>query len=376
MILLKPNLRRLIFYQLRNCVILSFFFFSCSQEVTNSPPIIDRLIIPTEVSAGGQIDLHVIARDPEGDPLSYTWAISQGQIVESSSRTVAWTVPDQPGSFTITVFISDGISEPTTRSKQVVVKAPNRPPKITKLVIPKKATAGQVVQLSVLAIDPNEDPLIFTWKMDETILAEGPTAEIDWKVPVQEGEVVIQVSVSDRIALVVQDSSIVTITRSLLIVPGLKAGGITLGDSFEKIKQIYGEPNMFEPVDDLFFFAFWQPDQGVSGFINGETKTVTATFVQSPNQAKTIAGNGVDSNLANVEKEFGPVEDIRNNLEHWYWTKGIEFDIDDQQVDQIFIFRPVLNFGQPQPLGAPILNNDPIGYSPMYYKWLHQRLVP
>ena len=174
--------------------------------------------------------------------------------------------------------------------------------------IPKKVSAGEISQLSLLAVDPNQDPLIFTWKIDDVVLEEGPKTEIEWQVPTQEGEVTIQVIVSDGIAPAVKRSNIVIVTRSLLIVPGLRAGGITLGDSFKTIKDIYGEPNIFEKVDDLFFFAFWQPDQGISGFIDEQTKTVTATFIQSPNQAKTAAGNGVNSTLNSVEKEFGLVK--------------------------------------------------------------------
>ena len=377
MVFLRYNLHRWVVNLTQICIVLvSSFCLSCSQEATNTSPIIDRLIVPSEVLVGVKTEFHVIARDSDGDSLSYTWSISQGQTVESSSRTATWVAPDQPGAFTVSVFVSDGISEPTTRSKQILVKAPNKPPEITELRIPKKVSAGEISQLSLLAVDPNQDPLIFTWKIDDVVLEEGPKTEIEWQVPTQEGEVTIQVIVSDGIAPAVKRSNVVIVTRSLLIVPGLRAGGITLGDSFKTIKDIYGEPNIFEKVDDLFFFAFWQPDQGISGFIDEQTETVTATFVQSPNQAKTAAGNGVNSTLDSVEKEFGLVEDIRNNLEHWYWTKGIEFDVRDQLVDQIFIFRPLLDFERLQPMGAPALAKEMIRYSPTYYKQLHHRYTP
>ena len=377
MVFLRYNLHRWVVNLTQICIVLvSSFCLSCSQEATNTSPIIDRLIVPSEVLVGVKTEFHVIARDSDGDSLSYTWSISQGQTVESSSRTATWVAPDQPGAFTVSVFVSDGISEPTTRSKQILVKAPNKPPEITELRIPKKVSAGEISQLSLLAVDPNQDPLIFTWKIDDVVLEEGPKTEIEWQVPTQEGEVTIQVIVSDGIAPAVKRSNVVIVTRSLLIVPGLRAGGITLGDSFKTIKDIYGEPNIFEKVDDLFFFAFWQPDQGISGFIDEQTETVTATFVQSPNQAKTAAGNGVNSTLDSVEKEFGLVEDIRNNLEHWYWTKGIEFDVRDQLVDQVFIFRPLLDFERLQPMGAPALAKEMIRYSPTYYKQLHHRYTP
>jgi len=377
MIFLRYNLHRWVVNLAQICIVLvSSFCLSCSQEATNTSPIIDRLIVPSEVLVGVKTEFHVIARDSDGDSLSYTWSISQGQTVESSSRTATWVAPDQPGVLTVSVFVNDGISEPTTRSKQILVKAPNKPPEITELRIPKKVSAGEISQLSLLAVDPNQDPLIFTWKIDDVVLEEGPKTEIEWQVPTQEGEVTIQVIVSDGIAPAVKRSNVVIVTRSSLIVPGLRAGGITLGDSFKTIKDIYGEPNIFEKVDDLFFFAFWQPDQGISGFIDEQTETVTATFVQSPNQAKTAAGNGVNSTLDSVEKEFGLVEDIRNNLEHWYWTKGIEFDVRDQLVDQVFIFRPLLNFERLQPMGAPALAKEMIRYPPTYYKQLHHRYTP
>ena len=377
MFFLRYNLHRWVVNLTQICIVLvSSFCLSCSQEATNTSPIIDRLIVPSEVFVGVKTEFHVIARDSDGDSLSYTWSISQGQTVESSSRTATWVAPDQPGAFIVSVFVSDGISEPTTRSKQILVKAPNKPPDITELRIPKKVSAGEISQLSLLAVDPNQDPLIFTWKIDDVVLEEGPKTEIEWQVPTQEGEVTIQVIVSDGIAPAVKRSNVVIVTRSLLIVPGLRAGGITLGDSFKTIKDIYGEPNIFEKVDDLFFFAFWQPDQGISGFIDEQTETVTATFVQSPNQAKTAAGNGVNSTLDSVEQEFGLVEDVRNNLEHWYWTKGIEFDVRDQLVDQIFIFRPLLDFERLQPMGAPALAKEMIGYPPTYYKQLHHSYTP
>ena len=377
MVFLRYNLHRWVVNLTQLCIVLvSSFCLSCSQEAANTSPIIDRLIVPSEVLVGVKTEFHVIARDSDGDSLSYTWSISQGQTVESSSRTATWVAPDQPDAFTVSVFVSDGISEPTTRSKQILVKTPNKPPEINELRIPKKVSAGEISQLSLLAVDPNQDPLIFTWKIDDVVLEEGPKTEIEWQVPTQEGEVTIQVIVSDGIAPAVKRSNVVIVTRSLLIVPGLRAGGITLGDSFKTIKDIYGEPNIFEKVDDLFFFAFWQPDQGISGFIDEQTETVTATFVQSPNQAKTVAGNGVNSTLDSVEQEFGLVEDIRNNLEHWYWTKGIEFDVRDQLVDQIFIFRPLLDFERLQPMGAPALAKEMIGYPPTYYKQLHHSYTP
>ena len=318
------------------------FYLGCSQEEANNQPVIDRFIVPTEVSVGARADLHIIARDLEGDPLTYAWSATGGQMENAVSRTVSWTAPDKAGPFTVTVYISDGVSAPIARTKQIQVKAPNVPPEITDLVLPQNIVATEVVKLFVVATDPDNDTLTYAWAVDGETISGASKAKIDWEVPTELGQVTIQVTVSDQINPPVQSSKTVTIVRASTIAPGQKADAITLGDPFQKTQQTYGQPSIFEQVDDLIFFAFWNPDLGVSGFIDGEEKTVVAAFIQAPNTAKTGAGNGVNSPLVSVEEEFGPVEDIRDNLEHWYWTRGIEFDIRDQHVEQIFVFRPVL----------------------------------
>ncbi|MDP7279519.1 MAG: hypothetical protein QGG39_06505, partial [Candidatus Poribacteria bacterium] len=141
--------------------------------------MIDRFIVPTEVSVGAKADLHIIARDLEGDPLTYAWSATGGQMENAVSRTVSWTAPDKAGPFTVTVYISDGVSAPIARTKQIQVKAPNVPPEITDLVLPQNIVATEVVKLFVVATDPDNDTLTYAWAVDGETISGASKAKID-----------------------------------------------------------------------------------------------------------------------------------------------------------------------------------------------------
>ena len=49
-------------------------------ETTNSQPIIEHLIVPEQVKAGETVKLEAVARDADGDKLSYKWEVSEGTV--------------------------------------------------------------------------------------------------------------------------------------------------------------------------------------------------------------------------------------------------------------------------------------------------------
>ena len=91
----------------------------------------------------------------------------------------------------------------------------------------------------------------------------------------------------------------------------------------------------------VIFFAYWDPDIGLSGFFDG-IGLVEGLSIREPNTAKTAGGVGIGSPLKEVEEEFGFAEKVEEGGEvHWYWKKGIEFSCDaDGKVRSISIFKP------------------------------------
>ena len=70
------------------------------EKITNSQPVIDRVIIPEEVNAGAKVKLEVVAHDVDGDTLSYTWEVTAGTVDSAG----LWSVPSDATSANVLVL--------------------------------------------------------------------------------------------------------------------------------------------------------------------------------------------------------------------------------------------------------------------------------
>ncbi len=81
-------------------------------EVPNAAPVIDQTFQSANtVEAGGTLSVLVVAHDPEGTALSFTWSDSGGTLgtpTNSASQSeVLWTAPASGGPFTLTAMVKD-----------------------------------------------------------------------------------------------------------------------------------------------------------------------------------------------------------------------------------------------------------------------------
>ena len=68
----------------------------------------------------------------------------------------------------------------------------------------------------------------------------------------------------------------------------------------------------------VIFFAYRDPDIGLSGFFDG-IGLVKGLSIRQPNTAKTAGGVGIGSAQKRVEEEFGIAERVEEGGEvHWY----------------------------------------------------------
>ena len=84
---------------MRTIVILGVVLFAVigcgNDEIRNSPPAVDHLIIPEEVGPGDSVELQVVAHDGDGDALIYVWEVEKGKLDSRTGQVVNWTVPLQ-----------------------------------------------------------------------------------------------------------------------------------------------------------------------------------------------------------------------------------------------------------------------------------------
>ena len=69
-------------------------------------------------------DITAYAKDPDGDSLSYEWLVSSGGGVlkGSESNPVKWATPDTPGTYNISVKVTDGKGGEDTKSMNIGVQ--------------------------------------------------------------------------------------------------------------------------------------------------------------------------------------------------------------------------------------------------------------
>ncbi len=321
--------------------IVLFGIIGCGDESPNvgdnSPPVVDHLIIPEEVKPGDSVELQVVAHDGDGDVLTYVWDVEKGKLDLETGQTVKWTVPSDTKVATVTVTVNDGVNKPVIEIKRVPIRLENSAPVIQKIIVSERVHAVSSVELQAVVEDADGDTLTYGWDVDKGLLDSEEISTPTWTVPIEMGVVNVRLTVHDGINDPTSKSVSVLVIHGL-IVPGQEAAGIKLGDLFDRVKAIYGNPS--RRVGDRF--EYWDPNFGLSGILDSIDR-VEGLFLISPNKAKTAGEVSIGSPLKHVEGEFGAPEEIdAAEAVYWYWKKGFACSYDaDDEVTSIFVFKPV-----------------------------------
>lgn len=178
---------------------------SCAPS--NQPPVISSLTANNEeeVSPGDSRQIECTASDPDGDELSYTWSADGGNISGEGS-VIIWTAPDEVGTYTITVQVTDGRDGEETEQITINAVAPNHPPVIESLTAEwDRLKRASNTPITCLASDPDDDELSYTWLANGgNITGEGDT--VTWVAPNDYGTYTITVIVTDGRGGEVRDS--------------------------------------------------------------------------------------------------------------------------------------------------------------------------
>jgi hypothetical protein len=179
-------------------------------ESVNNPPAISSLTADQQlVQPFGKVTLKCQASDPESDNLSYQWTASGGTL-EGSTDSASWTAPGNPGSYKVTVVVSDEKGGSATGDAFInVPEKPNNAPVISSIKFNRpgrmpitvktsptekevKDTPALVLvkydnaDVACVATDPDKDELTYTWKATGGKI-KGGGANIQWLAPMDTG---------------------------------------------------------------------------------------------------------------------------------------------------------------------------------------------
>ncbi len=111
---------------------------SCSAEIRveprpNRPPTISCTPDRSSVLVGERVNITCDASDPDGDPLTFSWRTSAGQVIGSGPKVQLDTTGGNPGTYTVTARVDDGRGGTADSSVNIDVKAPPPPPQASKV---------------------------------------------------------------------------------------------------------------------------------------------------------------------------------------------------------------------------------------------------
>lgn len=186
--------------------------------VANHPPRIKSLAAKKNtILINEAVKIYCTASDIDGNPVTFNWSASGGQIAGDSSA-VVWTAPDSAGTYVISCQVDDGNGGAVKDSVLIsVVERINSAPVIVRLTAsPRKLDLGKTTNLSCTATDADGDSLSYTWTARHGSLNSGDSTAV-WNAPLQAGNYPIICTVSDphggvavdSIGVVVRDFSII-----------------------------------------------------------------------------------------------------------------------------------------------------------------------
>ncbi|MGD9118366.1 MAG: PKD domain-containing protein [Dehalococcoidia bacterium] len=186
--------------------------------VANTLPTISSLTVMTEgeINPGATAWIECTAIDADDEDLSYTWSADTGTLSGSGSM-VNWTAPETPGTYTVSVEVSDG-DDIATDHLTITVLIPNNPPIIESLSTdcPRVKPGGHGT-ITCVASDPDGDELTYTWTAERGSF-EGEGAEVIWWAPGDYGYYAITVTVSDGRGGEVSSSEVTNLTEGKISV--------------------------------------------------------------------------------------------------------------------------------------------------------------
>jgi PKD repeat protein len=150
---------------------------STTIQVLNAPPVI-RSSLPAgssiPIAEGMHIEFSIDATDPNGDPLSYGWAVNGRTMPVKVSRYNFTTDHNSVGDYQVRASVGDGQAN-VTRDWTVSVKNINRPPEMVHVEPSGQVTIseGDNVSLKASASDPDGDALNYFWVLDGNVKDSG-----------------------------------------------------------------------------------------------------------------------------------------------------------------------------------------------------------
>ncbi len=162
----------------------------------NTPPVIQAITAASDRIAPFDLCMVVCdAVDMDGDPLSYTWTASQGDIF-GEGASIEWGAPTTEGLFTLSVTVDDGRGGTAGQSTSLRVKTNYAPAISTLSAFSDWIIPGSSTYISCAASDADGDEVAYEWTATGGEMF-GQGHSIVWVAPTEPGSYWVTVFARD-----------------------------------------------------------------------------------------------------------------------------------------------------------------------------------
>ena len=190
--------------------------YNNGMQVLNYSPRIKSLSpVKTGLITGDSTAFYCTATDEEGGVLSYTWKADGGKFT-GTGPVVKWIAPKTPGTYTVSVSVTDPQGAVDTASVKIVASLYIYPAPVIKKIkaSPRKINIGTSSILTCTAIDTNDTNLSYKWSSRYGSIS-GSGDNVTWSAPGTEGNYYLKCEVDnshggssfDSVSIMVRDFS-------------------------------------------------------------------------------------------------------------------------------------------------------------------------
>ena len=252
------------------------------QAPQNDPPVAVGAIaaVTVDVGATDTTDVATNFNDPDGDPLTYSAATSDGGVATATvSGSVVTTTGVAAGTATITITARDPGGLTATQTMAVTVEAVNSAPTVTGSIDDGTLNVGDSVTIDVAAnfSDPDGDELAFAATSSDTAVAtasvSGSMVEV---MAIAVGSATVTVTATDTGGLAAELGFTVTVeqpNRAPEVADAIPAQTMTVGDTVKLVVSMY----FTDPDGDELSYEAVSADTGVAeALAMGDTVQIAA----------------------------------------------------------------------------------------------------
>jgi glucose/arabinose dehydrogenase/chitodextrinase len=166
------------------------------QSTSNALPVSRFTASPATAYIGVPIVYNGTASsDPDGMIVAYAWDFGDGNTATGAVTSHSYVLK---GTFTVLLTVTDDVGGTNVSNSDIVIA--NRAPVITATdptIGTMRLNVSESLDLTVTAVDPDFDPLTYTWRVNGTVVGTGTGRAFLFTTP---GTYVVNVTVSDGTA--------------------------------------------------------------------------------------------------------------------------------------------------------------------------------